>query len=283
MAQGATIISEVIDFKIIAEANGQSMEISEFGGTYMPRSIVVELTSNNQTVVMYDPVTQTLSFIPSLINTRPDGTKEATLFSPHNSLYLVIETDGKTFADIQGHWAQADIETLASKFIIYGVSDTEFAPGDDITRAEFTALLARSLGLAAMQKQADSRFADVDGNAWYAQVVEVAAKVGLVQGMDADHFAPNEKITREQLAVMVSGAMKLAGAPANAVDEDDVLGKFTDHDQIAGWAKQAVAQVTAAGLIHGYPDHTFAPQQIVTRAEAAAILKRFLQAVSFID
>ena len=162
------------------------------------------------------------------------------------------------------------------------MSDTEFAPGKEVTRAEFTALLVRALGLSSSKQRTESRFVDVDEHAWYAQVVETAVGAGLVQGKDADHYAPNEEMTREQLAVMVSSALELAGAPAIAIDEDDVLGKFTDHDQIAGWAKQAVAQVSAAEIIQGYPDGTFAPQQIVTRAEAAAILKRFLQAVSFI-
>ena len=124
---------------------------------------------------------------------------------------------------------------------------------------------------------------DVDEEAWYAQVVEMAAKVELVQGIDADHFAPNEQITREQLVVMVSSAMKLAGAPAEAIETDDVLGKYPDQDEIADWAKHAAAQTSTVEIIRGYPDGTFAPQQIVTRAEAVAVLKRFLQAVEFIE
>src|SRR5690606_35817414 len=109
-----------------------------------------------------------------------------------------------------------------------------------------------------------------------------AVGVGLVQGKDASHFAPNEKMTREQVAVMVSSALELAGAAQIEHAEGDILRRFTDRFRIAGWARQAVAQVAAAEIIQGYPDGTFAPQQIVTRAEAAAILKRFLQAVSFI-
>src|SRR5690606_2110853 len=122
------------------------------------------------------------------------------------------------FADIQGHWAQADIETLASKFIVYGVSDTEFAPGKEVTRAEFTALLVRALGLSSSAQRTESRFVDVDEHAWYAQVVETAVEAGLAQGKGANHYAPNEEMTRAQVAVMVSSAMKLAGAPAITFD-----------------------------------------------------------------
>lgn len=248
----------------------------------MTRSIVAEGNLKYQTGVMYDPVTQTFAFIPSLIYTQPNGTKEMILSEPHNSYYFIVETDGRTYTDIQVHWAKAEIETLASKYIVNGVSDTLFAPDSEITRAEFAALVVRSLGLSASQKRVNSRFMDVGVDAWYAQVVEIAAEAGLVQGIGVNQFAPNEKINREQMAVIVFNAMKLAGAPAIALEENDVLGKYTDHDKIAGWAKHAVAETSAAEMIQGYPDRTFAPQRYVTRAEVAAILKRFLQFVSFI-
>lgn len=231
---------------------------------------------------MYNPVTHTFSFVPSFFNRQPDGTMEMVMFSPHDSLYLVIETGNKTFSDIQRHWAQADIEFLASRLIIQGVSATQFAPNVTITRAESTALLVRSLGLAVGDDRTRSRFADVDANAWYAPVIKVAVAVGLVQGIDEDHFAPNAPITREQMAVMIANAMKLAGKPVINIDGNKALEMYTDQAQISAWAKHAVFQSVTAVIINGYPDHTIAPKQIVTRAEAAAMMKRLLQAVEFI-
>src|SRR5690606_7189712 len=111
------------------------------------------------------------------------------------------------FKDVQGHWAQADIETMAARHIAQGVSSDSFAPNKPITRAEFTALLARTLQL---EEQSDKRFSDVPATSWYADAVNQAYTAGIVNGLDDDHFAPVLQITREQMAVMIVQAYATA-------------------------------------------------------------------------
>lgn len=200
---------------------------------------------------------------------------------PHNSMYAVLESKGRTFDDLSGHWAKADVELLASKLIVHGVTDSRFAPDADITRAEFTALLVRALGLSLNPDGPTSGFADVAAIAWYKPAVEAAVDAGLASGLSPDRYAPSERITREQMAVMVAQALAFAGKEAAA--DRGALVKFTDRTSISDWAAAAVAQAVAAGILSGMTDGTFAPSDHATRAQAAAVLKRLLQYTEFID
>jgi hypothetical protein len=90
----------------------------------------------------------------------------------------------------------------------------------------------------------------------------------MVNGYSEDTFSPDELITREQMAVMITNGknLKVAGNPDH----------FVDSDTISGWAADAVAAANAAGIISGYPDGTFKPLSEATRAEAVVMLVRAL-------
>jgi YVTN family beta-propeller protein len=293
ISRGFKVFGNVVDFKLTAEANGQTAEIRDFGGTYLARAIVVggDAVNRNLMAVHYDPVTKTISFIPSVHAVRSDGKQEVVMMSPHNSMYTVIDAGGKTFADLSGHWAKADVELLASKLIVNGVADNSFAPDAEITRAEFAALLVRALGLSTDLSTNQSGFADVAADAWYAPVIQAALNTGLVSGIAQDRFAPNERITREQMAVMIAKAITVTGQQAEAAasqgkaagDEDQRLAKFADRASLSTWAQTAVAQTADADIITGMGGGIFAPSEYATRAQAAVMLKRFLQYVRFID
>jgi len=283
-AAGFQVDGAILSFRVTMDANGQSEEMADFGTTYITRGIVTEGDTAGKilTGVLYDSAEKTFYFVPSFTGARPDGTEQFVLKAPHNSVYTVLGSDGKSFDDLPGHWAQADVELLASKLIIAGISDRLYAPDRNITRAEFTALLVRSLGFAA-QSDGATPFVDVYAHAWYAPVVATAAKIGIVHGIDPTHFAPYEKITREQMAVMIAGAIRVAGGLDVDTDAGVSLARFTDRASVAAWAEQAVAECVAAGIIRGFPDRTIGPQRLATRAEAAVMMKQFLQAVGFID
>ncbi len=283
--QGLTLIGHPVDYRLAVSAGDQTIDIDDFGGVYMVRGLVSDESAAGQNIiaVWFDPENRALHFVPAAWSTRADGKLEMEMQAPHNSIYALAESEGKSFADLRGHWAKQDVERLASKLIISGVAANRFAPDQSITRAEFAALLVRSLGLATKPAASDPQFVDVDAKAWYAPAVETAAKAGLVQGTDAKHFAPNGPITREQIAVMIAKALELTGAATGETDDGKALSSLADRDSISPWAKEAVAQSVAAGIIGGYPDGTFAPQQRATRAEAAAMLKHFLQHVGFIN
>ena len=215
--------------------------------------------------------------MPAVVSER-NGSRIVTIRSPHNSIYALIEMN-QAFADMQGHWAKADVELLANKLIVQGTPDHKFSPDSRITRAEFTALLVRALGL--LEVQPDKPFTDVKADAWYAGAVGASQRAGLVTGNVDGSFLPEEDITREQMAAMIVRAVRTAGKDV-AVDSK-TLDKFNDRSEIASWAQDAAAQAVSAGIINGATDSTFAAKKHATRAESASMLKRMLQYVAFIN
>ncbi|WP_282943590.1 S-layer homology domain-containing protein [Paenibacillus sp. RC67] len=276
--QGLTLLSGGVDYKVTAEANGKSVAINDFGLIYVSRTMSIgkAVDVKKTSAVLFNPSTGEMSFVPATFSTL-NGSTQATIKRPGNSVYAIVEST-QTFADLKGHWAKDDVELLASKLVIKGMTDTGFAPDNRITRAEFAAILVRSLGLS---ESTGSKFNDVKANDWYAGVVGAASKAGLVDGYEDGTFKPEANITREQMAVMVARAMTVAGKKVPA--DSKGLASYTDSNAISGWAKDAVAQAVNAGIINGMTEHTFVPGQNASRAEAAVMMKRLLQYAEFMN
>lgn len=206
----------------------------------------------------------------------PDGTVAAHLNSL--STYTVLEYS-KTFADIVSHWAKSDIEKMASRHVVKGINETDFAPNIDVTRAEFAALVVRSLGIDEVTPTGNV-FSDVAKDAWYAAAVETASARKIVDGIGGGKFAPSEKITREQMAVLATRALKLTGKQvvSAGVRVDEVLKDYTDRTMVSGWAKQGTAEAVDAGIIKGRAANVLAPKGMTTRAEATVMLKNIIVA-----
>lgn len=282
--QGLKLIGQAVEYTVTVSTGERTLEIRDFGGTYMVRAIVLDdnLAGNRLIAVLYDPADRTLSFVPAVLATSDEGRQEMAMKMPHNSIYAIMEAGNRSFADLNGHWAQQDVELMAAKLIVQGVSDTRFAPDDRITRAEFASLLVRALGFRTEGNIESYTFQDVSRDAWYAPSVEAAAKAGLVSGMSNDRFAPDSEITREQMAVMLANALTIVGKSEIASDPH-ALDKFSDVADISVWARSAIAQAVSAGIINGVTVDQVAPADHATRAQAAVMLKRFLQAVKFTD
>ncbi|GEM_PF-3427695 len=276
---GADVVAAFVDFHVEAVTEeGEAMEVL-FGSTYVSRTLPLpsQVDTDRATAVRYDEAADKLVFVPALFYGEGDNWY-AELKRTGNSLYTVIE-HSQSFADIpDSHWGKDEIELLASKLIVSGVSDDTFAPAQTLTRAEFAALIVRGLGL---EEQGASSFTDVRAIAWYAGAVGAAYEAGLVAGYEDGSFRPNEPITRQELAKLIHNALVFTGqAPADAGGESVA---FTDRDAIADWAQAAVASIAEAGITEGRSVNRFEPTALSNRAEAAAMIKRLLQHVRFID
>ena len=178
--------------------------------------------------------------------------------------------NGLHFIDIAGHWAQADIEDMAGRGIVTGVTENTFEPERSVTRAEFATLVSRALKLSgdAIEKVT---FEDVPEDEWYYPYVSFAAGAGLITGYNGQ-FRPDDRITREEMAVIIAKAYAFLGrAP-----QGGGLERFADKAEISEWACEPVDTAAAAGLISGVTPDTFAPCENTTRAQAVAVLKRLL-------
>ena len=175
------------------------------------------------------------------------------------------------FTDVPAnHWAKAAIQYVYAGGLMTGVSDTAFAPEATTTRAMIVSMLAR---LENVTSAADAGFSDVTADDWYATAVNWAAANGIVSGISDDTFAPNDPITREQLAAMLMNYAQWKGQDISARAD---LSHYSDAENISSWANDVLSWAVAEGLLTGVTDDTIAPQVHATRAQVAAILQRFL-------
>ncbi|PZE20823.1 S-layer homology domain-containing protein [Paenibacillus xerothermodurans] len=280
-AVGGTQVAEAVDFNVVATAaNGETAAV-DFGKTYVSRSLNASKSVDSKTTtgVLYDATTKKVTFVPSTFSTTDDATV-ATLKRNGNSVYTVVESN-KSFADVASHWSQADVELLANKLVVEGSSDTTFEPERNINRAEFAALVVRSLGLTPVTS-ATTDFKDVSSSAWYASTVATATYAGIIDGYEDNTFRPDAQITREELAAMVIRAMNYADIATNVANPQSVLSKFTDANKIV-WAEKEIAAAVNAGIIEGMTDTTIGSAEKATRAQSTTMLKRFLGLANFIN
>jgi hypothetical protein len=281
-SSGLKLLAGAVEFTINVEANGKTQELNNFGDTYVSRTIDLAqaVDPSRTTAVLYDRATGEISFVPAVFTTVNGATK-ATVKRNGNSIYTVVESH-KTFRDLNGHWAKQEVELLASKLVIKGITETDFAPGSEITRAQFASLLVRALGLT--EDKTSAQFNDVRAADWYAGAIGAAVKGGLVTGFENNAFKPNDRITRQEMAVMISRAIKTAGTTVDVSEnQNQLLSQFKDKTAISSWAEQAVAQSIDAKIINGMTASSFAPAENASRAQAAVMLKRLLQYVQFMN
>ncbi|MBP1991671.1 S-layer homology domain-containing protein [Paenibacillus eucommiae] len=283
-AAGPTLAGDIIDFTLTIEVEGSKQVFTDFGRTYVKRSIVVAGTIDpaQATAVRVDPHTGELSFVPSVFTTT-NGAAEVNIFRTGNSLYTIAESK-KSFVDLQSHWSQSDVELLASKLIVNGRTDTGFFPEDNVTRAEFVSLIIRALGLEEEVMPAQNAFTDVGKSDWFAGIIGIATKEQIVSGFEDGTFRPNDPITREQMAVIAANALSFADkSVALAGKFNPLLAVFEDKAAISSWAQVAAAQMLESGVMAGITEHQFAPQNMATRAQSAVVIKRLLQTAGFIN
>ncbi|MDN4604504.1 S-layer homology domain-containing protein [Paenibacillus sp. F6_3S_P_1C] len=198
------------------------------------------------------------------------------IYSRTNGSYVLVQHTA-SFNDTMSHWARQEIEALAGKYIIQGINDKVFEPNRSITRAEFTALMIRMFGLSVPDTEGSS-FKDVSNTSWYAPYITSATEAGLIKGYTGSQFKPEQTISREEMAVIISRGFALAGYDTSSTTS---AASFADGEQIQNWAKSAVGLLNQYEIVKGNPDGSFKPKGSATRAESAAMLGRLSEMLKF--
>jgi len=180
----------------------------------------------------------------------------------------------KTFTDTENHWASEAISYVYKKTIMQGISETEFAPDMPMTRAMLLTVLYRLENPKTVTYE--NPFTDVPAGTWYTDAICWASANQITSGISATQFAPDETITREQLAVM----MYRYAEQKTTTTARTALSAFSDLDKISPWATDAMQWANAVGLMSGTTNTTLAPKDTATRAQVAAILMRFCKLVT---
>lgn len=164
-----------------------------------------------------------------------------------------IRDNGKDFQDVHDHWAKSAIDFVAARELFSGKTADAFAPDASMSRAMLATVLARLDGV------------DAAGGDAYRQGLSWAVAQGISDGRD-----PDGQVTREQFVTML---YRYAGSPA-ATDREL---HFSDAEEVSPYAREAICWAAEKGILSGYEDGSAAPQGKTTRAQAAAMLVRYVE------
>lgn len=248
-------------------AGGKETAIHQFTG-----AVTITLTLTKEQLAKFDTDFAGVYYVNGRILEYLGGVfkgNTVTFTTDHFSSFAVLEYH-KQFSDTAGHWADPYISKLTAKHVIKGIDDTHYGPQANVTRADFVTLAIRSLGLnETSETTGNNVFADVSKAAYYASSIDKAVQLGLIQGSDGK-FRPNDVITREEAAVVLQKLVQYkAGSQAS---NSGVTASFKDMTTVSEWAKQAVSELKAKGVLDGKGDNNFDPRGKVTRAEIAKLL-----------
>jgi hypothetical protein len=227
--------------------------------------VVNSISTNGElhpvTYTKYEQATATMAFKPSM---------------PGSYVITNVEVP---LTDLQQHaWAIPEVQHLYSKGIIAGMSDTRFEPQGELTRAQFLQMLVKGIGKTNhTDSSAKPLPTDVKSDRWYADAVRAGLAMNIVQGRADGTFGANDRISREDMAVMLDRAMEAAERNNNSTTISAAQMKFRDQADIHEYAKDAVASMVQLGILKGLPDSTFAPKQTANRAQGAVAVARLLE------
>ncbi len=190
---------------------------------------------------------------------------------------ITVKTPEKMeFSDLNSHpWAKDAIEALASMGIVEGDGNGHFNPSGSITRAEFIKLLVASFSLP---ESPIGSFIDVTPDKWYHRWIMTAYRNGIVEPDANGLFHPDAPIARQDIVYYASLTMKAAGLSLEQPPLYTIY-SFSDYREITPYAQSAFAAMKYAGIINGIGNDRLGPLETATRAEAATIIHRMLQAL----
>ncbi|MFM9276809.1 Ig-like domain-containing protein [Paenibacillus jiagnxiensis] len=263
-------VSGLYDFKINVDGN----QVHAFG-----KPVVItfaydqaDTDPNKVAVYYYNPATESWKYAGGDIT--GDGKIKYTVATGQFSQYAVMAYT-QTFADTLNHWARADIEWLGMRQIINGVTKSSFVPDQEVTRAEFAAILVKALDLDS--SSTNHMFSDVSIDSWYADSIGALYESGIIQGTGTNRFNPNGTIRREEIAAMIVRAQSFHEGEAAVKENTSGDKAFADAEDISAWAIPYVVKANEMKWLQGYPDNKFLPKATATRAEIAAVTHRFLE------
>ena len=175
------------------------------------------------------------------------------------------------FTDVKKNdWFHDSVKYAYENDLMKGISNTEFAPDNEVTRAMFVTVIYRMENEPQTGKCA---FTDVESGSYYENAVAWANENGIVSGISEDCFAPNEPITREQMAAIIYRYAAFKGYDITTSSNTS----YTDNDNISDYAKDAVIWAAEKSVMTGNTDGSFAPKANTTRAQVASVFMRMVE------
>ena len=279
---GVTMGSDGIPVDLINAITGEhgsvQMTLAHNGAFGFTMTLTAPLGAENAgywaNLYHFDEDTNTMTF-ETAAPIGDDGSVSLPL--SHASQYVLVIDDHNhgvidlPFTDVSdSDWFYNPVCFVYSQGLMTGTSENTFEPNTSLSRAMLVAVLHRLEGSPAASA---GDFSDVASGDWYAQAVNWAASVGVVNGFDDGTFQPNTAISREQLAAILMNYAQYKGQDVSA---RATLDTYNDATAISSWANDVMSWAVAEGLLTGVTNDQLQPQGNATRAQVAAILERFL-------
>jgi hypothetical protein len=253
-----------------------SRTISEFGGIvtvsvpYTPKPEMAAADYDLLTVYHLDDDGD----IDEMKGARYDAASQTISFTTdHFSKFFVSEWISPFMDIAKGDWFYKSARFAYSNDLIAGTAEATFAPQSNLTRAMLVTILHRNEGSPSASGTA---FSDVPADRWYTGAITWASANGIVGGVGDGLFAPDENVTREQFAAILFNYAKFKGRNVGAAAS---LAAYGDAAEVSDWAANALSWAVGEKLITGRDATTLAPRGETTRAEAAALLQRYIESL----
>ena len=199
----------------------------------------------------------------------------------HLSLYMIDYCPSATFADLDiDAWYTDSTDFVIANGLMNGVGGDKFDPDGTTSRAMIVTILWRLEGSPIVNYAMD--FEDVDAEQWYTEAIRWAASNKIVEGYGNGKFGTNDAITREQMVTTMWRYAKYKGYDVSVGENTNIL-SYGDAFDVAEWAIPAMQWACGSGMIQGIADGStmnLQPQGNATRAQAAAILQRYVENVA---
>ncbi|KRE73906.1 hypothetical protein ASL11_06200 [Paenibacillus sp. Soil750] len=194
------LVAQPLDFTVRAIYGDKIVEVTKFDA-YVERTIAIpdEVDPSKITTGVVVEEDGSVRHVPTKVQ-HIDGKYEAQINSLTNSTYAVV-WHPLEFSDAVDHWGKTAVNDMGSRMVVDGTGNGLFSPDREITRAEFTAIIVRGLGLKL--ENGATPFSDVKPADWYSSAVNTAYSYRLISGLEDGTFRPNDTITREQAMVFL--------------------------------------------------------------------------------
>ncbi|MGE5327928.1 MAG: S-layer homology domain-containing protein [Deltaproteobacteria bacterium] len=186
-----------------------------------------------------------------------------------------INADIHKFSDITENfiWAKKEIEYMVLKGVVEGTGEGKFEPERKVTREEVVRMIVAAIG-EKPESASGKIFRDQDKiGSWAVPYISTAKRIGIIKGLGDDTFKPKEKITRQEIAAMISRALKYK----NINLKENAKEQITDWNNVPQWARESLLQAANAGIIKGKKGGMLAGSDVSTRAEAVVMIYRMLE------
>ena len=183
------------------------------------------------------------------------------------------------FTDVAaGSWYYDAVKYVYENKVMNGVEGNQFAPDETLSRAMLVTILYRLDGEPSLDgENLGYPFEDVEEGSWYSDPVYWARLHGIVNGVEGNKFAPNDGLTREQMAAILYRYAQYKKLDVSASAD---LGTFADGSKTSSWAVDAMKWAVGEKLINGLEGNTLAPQNTSTRAQVATVMMRFMEGIA---